>query len=132
MTDKPEVLPVYRAAHELQGDAMVVRLSDYDALAAQSAADKARIAELTEQRDSFQRVGIQSMAERDELLGLSREVTSVAITMLYDSHKDDVIKEFSLKELEQVVGFTDHLESEAVESIYRKAWDTLAKLGGGE
>jgi len=75
------------------------------------AADKARIAEL-------QRLLI--------------EATAVAITMLYDSHKADVTAEFSIDELEQVVASTEHLQAEAVERIYRRAWDAALAQQGKE
>ena len=88
MTDKPVRLKVWHADAEWPDDEMVVKASDYDKLEASRAADKARIAKLEQQhhrdsaelrrlcadRDSFQRVGIQSMAERNELLGLLRDV----------------------------------------------------------
>lgn len=53
------------------------------------------------------------------------ETAGVAITMLYESHKADTLKEFSVAELEQVVSATKHLsDAEApVEKVYRKAWD---------
>ena len=63
-----------------------------------------------------------------------REVTAVAITMLYDSHKEDTLAEFSIQELELVVDFTRHLQTVPVESVYRRGFDASVNssnaLGG--
>jgi hypothetical protein len=47
----------------------------------------------------------------------------VAITMLFDSHRDDVARTFSIAELQRIADHTDALGSEQVENIYRAAFD---------
>ncbi len=67
-------------------------------------------------------------AECERLRGLLRDTAAVAITMLYDSHRDDVLEEFTVPELEAVVKASAHLQSTKVEHVYRRAWDaTLSK-----
>lgn len=53
------------------------------------------------------------------------ETAGVAVTMLYESHKADTLKEFSIEELSRMVDSTKHLSdaNAQVEKIYRKAWD---------
>lgn len=62
-------------------------------------------------------------AECERLRGLLRDTASVAIAMLYDSHKADVLAEFKVPELEAVVDASKHLQSHRVEHVYRRAWD---------
>ncbi|WP_417585417.1 hypothetical protein [Pelagibacterium sp.] len=59
----------------------------------------------------------------EQVTGLLRDTASVAITMLYDSHKADVLAEFKVPELEAVVDASKHLQSHRVEHVYRRAWD---------
>jgi hypothetical protein len=47
----------------------------------------------------------------------------VAITMLFDSHRDDVARTFSIAELQRIADHTDALGNEQVENIYRAAFD---------
>ena len=54
-----------------------------------------------------------------------RDVTAVAITMLYDSHREDVVVEFSLAELERIAAAGQALQPESVERVYRRAWNLL-------
>lgn len=53
------------------------------------------------------------------------ETAGVAVTMLYESHKADTLKEFSIEELSRMVDSAKHLADAnvRVEKIYRKAWD---------
>lgn len=59
--------------------------------------------------------------------------TAVAITMLFDSHREDVKRVFTVDELEQVVAATEPLQSMNVqtEEIYRSAWDAIRADKGG-
>lgn len=63
----------------------------------------------------------QEIARLRQLLA---QTAGVAITMLYDSHKEDVIKAFSVEELTQIVAFTQPLAvaDSNVEHVYRYAW----------
>lgn len=54
-----------------------------------------------------------------------RAVVAVAVTMLYETHPEDVCRVFDLRELEKIVGITEPLGSQQVEDIYRSAWDHL-------
>jgi len=47
----------------------------------------------------------------------------VAITMLFDSHRDDVARTFSIAELQRIADHTDAMGNEQVENIYRAAFD---------
>lgn len=62
-------------------------------------------------------------AENEALRALLREVSCVAITMLYDTHKADVLALFTIPELEEVTASTQHLQSQSVESVYRRGFD---------
>lgn len=57
-----------------------------------------------------------------------RASIAVAITELFNYHKDDTQKEFSLPELEDVCNVTEPLMKAKlqIEHIYRAAWDVLA------
>lgn len=62
-----------------------------------------------------------------------RETAAVSITMLYDTHRDDVLKTFTIPDLNAVVEASVHLAdaNTPVEQVYRKAWDlSVAKDGG--
>src|SRR5690554_6845668 len=65
----------------------------------------------------------------EALRSLLSDVTCVAITMLYDTHKQDVLDEFTLDELKEVVRRSEHLQIAKVEHIYRRGFKALA---GGE
>ena len=54
-----------------------------------------------------------------------RAVVAVAVTMLYDTHPEDVLRVFDLCELEKISSITMLLGSQQVEDIYRRAWDHL-------
>ena len=54
-----------------------------------------------------------------------RTVVAVAVTMLYDTHPEDVLRVFDLCELEKISIITVPLGSQRVEDIYRSAWDHL-------
>ena len=54
-----------------------------------------------------------------------RAVVAVAVTMLYDTHPEDVLRVFDLCELEKISIITMLLGSQQVEDIYRSAWDHL-------
>jgi hypothetical protein len=54
-----------------------------------------------------------------------KQAIATAISMLYEGHKDDVLRVFSLAELNHVVEITEPLLPRQVEDIYRQAWDLL-------
>lgn len=68
-------------------------------------------------------------AENQRLRGLLSDVTSVAITMLYNSHRGDVMATFTMSELADVVVRSEHLQTERVEHIYRRGYEALAAGG---
>lgn len=55
-----------------------------------------------------------------------RKVVAVAVTMLFDGHKEDVMRVFSTGELSEFVTITAAMRGEQVEDIYRRAWDLLS------
>jgi hypothetical protein len=55
-----------------------------------------------------------------------RQVLSVAIAGLYQHYKDDVLRVFTLDDLQTVVDLADPLQSQQVEDIYKRAWEMLA------
>ena len=59
-----------------------------------------------------------------------RAVVAVAVTMLYDTHPEDVLRVFDLCELEKISIITMLLGSQQVEDIYRSAWDHLTAATG--
>ena len=54
-----------------------------------------------------------------------KQVLSVAIAMLYDHYKQDVINTFSIEELSEVVDLSESLQPRQVEDIYKEMWDML-------
>ena len=66
-----------------------------------------------------------AVPEADELRSALSDVVSVAITMLYDSHKPDVVEEFTIDELKDVVERTKHLQDARVEDVYRAGYRLL-------
>ena len=56
-----------------------------------------------------------------------RQVLSVAIAGLYENYKDDVLRVFTLDELQAVVDLSESLRPQQVENIYKRAWDMLAE-----
>lgn len=67
-----------------------------------------------------------------------RDVTGVAICGLFDTHREDTLREFSLQELARVTEVTEPLleEGVTVESVYRRGYDAAIDQargkGGGE
>ena len=59
-----------------------------------------------------------------------RAVVAVAVTMLYETHPEDVLRVFDLCELEKISSITELLGSQQVEDIYRSAWDHLTAAPG--
>ena len=55
-----------------------------------------------------------------------KQVLSVAICGLYYYCKDDVLRAFTLDELQTVLGVADPLQPQQVEDIYKRAWVMLA------
>ena len=55
-----------------------------------------------------------------------RQVLSVAIAGLYAHYKDDVLRVFTLDDLQKVVDLSEPLQSQQVEDIYKRAWEMLA------
>lgn len=51
------------------------------------------------------------------------DVSCVGITMLYDTHRDDVLAAFTIAELEGVTRHTEPLRAQTVEAIYRGGFD---------
>lgn len=51
-----------------------------------------------------------------------RDTAAVAIHMLYESHKADVLRVFTVEDLEQVVTIGEPLQGKQVEDVYREAW----------
>lgn len=64
-------------------------------------------------------------AECEKLRACLAETAGVAVTMLYESHKADTLKEFDVTELARMVDYTKHLADAnvQVEKVYRKAWN---------
>jgi hypothetical protein len=56
-------------------------------------------------------------------------VTCVAITMLYESHKDDVLNTFPIHDLQSVSDRSADLATQKVEDIYKAALDVLKNAG---
>ncbi|MBL4833609.1 MAG: hypothetical protein JKY26_06495 [Pseudomonas sp.] len=72
MTDKPERMEIWLAEDQWPDNQSVIKAEDYDSLAAQSAADKARIAGLTEALGSMTcayRMAVQAGHARITALG---------------------------------------------------------------
>jgi len=61
-------------------------------------------------------------ADRDYM----RKVVAVAVAMLFDGYKEDVMRVFSTGELSEFVTITAAMRVEKVEDIYRRAWDLLS------
>jgi hypothetical protein len=55
-----------------------------------------------------------------------RQVLSVAIAGLYEHYKDDVLRVFTLDELQTVIDLSESFRLQQVEDIYKRAWDMLA------
>lgn len=51
------------------------------------------------------------------------DVSCVGISMLFDTHKDDVLAAFTIAELEEVTRHTEPLRAQTVEAIYRRGFD---------
>ena len=58
-----------------------------------------------------------------------RDVTGVAICWLFDTHREDTLREFSLQELARVTEVTAPLMEEGVtvESVYRRGYDAAMR-----
>jgi hypothetical protein len=65
-------------------------------------------------------------------LKFMRQVLSVSIAGLYEYYKDDVLRVFSVDDLQNVLDLSEPLRPQQVEDIYRRAWDMLAAHGIGE
>lgn len=116
-TNKPEVvawytpatrytLPVVALDDRSQRGEPLIRLSDYEAL----------------------------QAECEKLRTCLAETAGVAVTMLYESHKADTLKEFDVTELARMVDYTKHLADAnvQVEKVYRKAWGMAHGCDGAD
>jgi hypothetical protein len=62
----------------------------------------------------------------DRDVGFLRQVLSVAIAGLYEHYKNDVLRAFTLDELQTVVDLSEPLRHQHVEDIYKQAWAMLA------
>lgn len=101
-------------------------MSDVDTL-------RARAMELEAQRDDFARREWRAEKARREAEARERElraalmnVTAVAVTMLFDTHRADVLRAFTVADLQAIVAASDHLRPQQVEDIYRRAWSLAA------
>jgi hypothetical protein len=81
-------------------------------------------------RDAIRWAMNQAHAEPVQKIDVSffRQVLSVAIAGLYAHYKDDVLRVFTLDDLQKVVDLADPLQSEQVEDIYKRAWEMLFTL----
>ena len=63
-----------------------------------------------------------------------RDVTGVAICGLFDTHREDTLREFSLQELARVTEVTAPLieEGVTVESVYRRGYDAAIDQARGK
>ena len=63
-----------------------------------------------------------------------RDVTGVAICGLFDTHREDTLREFSLQELARVTEVTEPLleEGVTVESVYRRGYDAAIDRARGK
>src|SRR5690606_39126995 len=63
-----------------------------------------------------------------------RDVTGVAICGLFDTHREDTLREFSLQELARVTEVTEPLleEGVTVESVYRRGYDAAIDQARGK
>lgn len=113
-TNKPEVFWVYRTRYGEPES--VVSLSDYEALQA----------EYEKLRKDAELKHAALEREVEALRSLLSDVTCVAITMLYNTHKQDVLDEFTMDDLKEVVRRSEHLQIEKVEHIYRRGFEALA------
>lgn len=66
--------------------------------------------------------------EISEILQQAKAALQVAVTMLFDSHTEDTLKEFSLSELEEISRDTTKLGDASVEGIYRKGLTSIARI----
>lgn len=73
-------------------------------------------------------------AENERLRTCLAETAGVAVTMLYESHKADTLKEFDVTELARMVDYTKHLADAnvQVEKVYRKAWSMAQGCAGAD
>jgi hypothetical protein len=71
---------------------------------------------------------VQSPAQPSPVQDLHffKQVLSVAIAGLYEHYKGDVLKTFSIRELQEVVDLSESLRPRRVEDIYKQMWVMLA------
>jgi hypothetical protein len=72
-----------------------------------------------------QRLGQEIEQEPVANVQFMRQVLSVAIAVLYEHYKDDVLRVFTLDDLQTVIDLSDSLRPQQVEDIYKRAWDIL-------
>ena len=72
-----------------------------------------------------QRLGQEIEQEPVANVKFMRQVLSVAIAVLYEHYKDDVLRVFTLDDLQTVIDLSDSLRPQQVEDIYKRAWDIL-------
>jgi len=74
--------------------------------------------------------------DANRLREILRTVSAVGVVQLFDTARDDVLAEFSLAELQEIVRVTEHKRPEQVERIYREGWvaaiDQARGKAGGE
>lgn len=159
--DRPEVvawytptardtLPVVALNDRSQRGEPLIRLSDYEALQANYGRLLKHLQNLIDQTTPLEpepgnpmwsrRIQLDEViAERDSLRAECEklrtclaETAGVAVTMLYESHRQDTIKEFGVTELTTMVDCTKHLAgaNAQVEKIYRKAWNMAQGCAG--
>ena len=75
--------------------------------------------------DDFRALLREAAAALESARETLRDVTGVAICGLFDTHREDTLREFSLQELARVTEVTAPLleEGVTVESVYRRGYD---------
>lgn len=107
-----------RTAQDVNADAHLIAACDTDT-----------IRELLAERDQLAADLEAALEDGARLRETLRYVTGVAICGLFDTHREDTLREFSLQELARVTEVTAPLieEGVTVESVYRSGYDAAIK-----
>jgi hypothetical protein len=99
-----------------------------------AACDPDTIRELLAERDQLAAALEAAREDGARLRETLRDVTGVAICVLFDAHREDTLREFSLQELARVAEATDQLleEGVTVESVYRRGYDAAIDQARGK
>lgn len=65
---------------------------------------------------------------QEALLGQLRDALCVAVTMLFDTHREDTVAEFSIEELRVISEQSMNLGDQRVEDVYRRGFQALDQL----